>query len=391
MAGGNPFIRGSIKGPDVGPGEEKIFLISPPTMKPRPGVEYFFDFHVVTNQSYTLIPKGYEIASEQIQLPFREYTEPYPHKASLEITWSKDKKYMDVTGVSMAIKFNTSEGTIVSWNYEGKELITQGPLPNYWRAPVDNDFGNRMQKRLAIWKEASKNRMAMQFKAWQPDPRVIHCLVIYTLKGAKVTHEVEYIIMGTGDIIINSRMDPGKAELPELPRFGMNFRIPEKYDRVKWYGKGPFENYWDRSTAAMVGVYESTVDDLYYPYVRPQENGTRTDVRWVALTSEDGEGLLVTGDPYFSFSALPFTIDDLDYTESRKKHTADLVKNDFIDVNVDYRQMGVGGNNSWGARPLQKYTLYAQPLEFSFKLSPLTKLTTPERKSIEKYIIYQEK
>jgi beta-galactosidase len=391
MSNGEPYIRGVIESPELGPGQQKTLTLTPPTMKPQPGTEYFYTFRVITNRAYTLIPEGSEIASAQVQLPFREYLEPLPHKATLETTWSKDKKYLDVTGVSSAIKFNTSEGTIVSWIYEGRELIAQGPYPNYWRAPVDNDFGNRMQDRLSVWKEASHRRMVMQFKTWQPDPRIIHCLVTYTMMGTKTRHAVEYILLGTGDIIVKSSMDPGEAELPELPRFGMNLRIPEEYSHVKWFGKGPFENYWDRSTAAMVGEYEAAVEELYFPYVRPQENGTRTDVRWAAFTNEEGVGVMFTGDPYFSFSALPYTMDELDYTVSGNKHTADLQKNDFIDVNIDYRQMGVGGNDSWGARPLQKYTLYSQPYEYSFKMSPLTRIITPERKSKERYILYEEK
>jgi len=388
MADGKPFIQGVIRNPDIGPGEEKVFTLSSPSMEPRPGVEYFYDFHVKTAGEYTLIPNAFEIASEQVQVPVYKPVEPFPHKASLEMVWSKDKIFLDITGVSMAVRFNTSDGTIVSWKYEGKELIRQGPYPNYWRAPVDNDFGHDMHERLSAWKDASQERMVMQFKAWQPDPRVIHCLVTYGIRGASIKHTIEYILMGTGDIIVNSSMDPGTVELPELPRFGVNMRIPAEFNKVRWFGRGPFENYWDRSTAAHIGLYEKTVDEMFFPYVRPQETGTRTDVRWVALTDENGTGLLVSGDPYFSFSALPYTIDDLDYTISAKRHTVDLVKRDFVDLNIDYRQMGVGGDDSWGARPLNKYTLFSRAMSYSFRLRPLTKNMDAQKIAKEKNIIY---
>ncbi len=391
MANGRVFISGILKNLEIGPGEEKVIIITPPSMTPAPGTEYFYDFHVMTNKPYTLIPEGHEIAREQIAVPVYQEVQAYPHKPSLEMVWSKDKKYLDVTGVSMSIKFNTAEGTMISWIYEGKELLEQGVYPNYWRAPTDNDFGNKMPDRMAEWQKASHDRMVIQFKVWQPDPRVIHCLVSYALKGAPVKQHVEYVILGNGEVIVNTSMDPGNSEVAEMPRYGVNMKLNKEFQHVKWFGRGPFENYWDRSTASLVGLYESSVEDLYFPYVRPQENGLRTDVRWAAFTNEDGDGLLISGDPTFSFSALPYTVDELDYTVSQNRHTVDLEKSDFIDVNIDYRQMGVGGDDSWGAKPLAKYRLYSMAQTFTFKLRPLTKKMDPEKVSKEKFIIYAGK
>jgi beta-galactosidase len=195
--------------------------------------------------------------------------------------------------------------------------------------------------------------------------------------GRSAYYRTTYILYGSGDIIISGEIDPGVAELPELPRFGMNFRIPAEFSRMKWYGRGPFENYWDRHTAAFVGVYESDINDLYFPYVRPQENGTRTDIRWMALTDVNGDGLLIAGMPLISASALPFTTNQLDYTENEFRHTVDLVPNDFIDLNIDYRQTGVGGNDSWGARPLPVYTLYSSNYNYSFRIRPINKNIDP--------------
>jgi beta-galactosidase len=150
---------------------------------------------------------------------------------------------------------------------------------------------------------------------------------------------------------------------------------------VKWYGRGPWENYWDRHTASFVGVYERSAGEMYFPYVRPQENGTRTDVRWMTLTDDEGDGLLICGEPLVSVSALPYTISQLDYTDSQFRHTADLVANDFIDVNVDHRQTGVGGNDSWGARPLPKYTLNAGKYSYTYRLRPIHKNIDPMKAS----------
>ena len=147
--------------------------------------------------------------------------------------------------------------------------------------------------------------------------------------------------------------------------------IPQELNQVKWYGRGPQENYWDRKTAAFVGVYEKTVDDLYYPYISPQENGNRTDTRWIVFANSEGYGLVATGMPLLSWSALPYTMEDLTQESRGTMHTYDLQKKDFISVNLDYKQMGLGGDNSWGAWPHEKYRLPAKEYSYEFKLSPL--------------------
>lgn len=164
--------------------------------------------------------------------------------------------------------------------------------------------------------------------------------------------------------------------LPELPRFGMRMQIPGKFNDLTWYGRGPQENYWDRKTAAFVGVYKSSVADQYFPYIRPQENGYKTDTRWLALQDSAGRGMMIIGEPLVSFSALNFTTEDLDQgTKKNYKHTNDLSPRDFIALHVDYKQTGVGGDDSWGARPHPKYTLDYGYHEYSYIIRPLRRGT----------------
>jgi len=153
--------------------------------------------------------------------------------------------------------------------------------------------------------------------------------------------------------------------------------MPAAFNQVKWFGRGPFENYRDRNTAAFIGVYEMNVENMMFPYLRPQESGTRTDVRWALVTDAAENGLLISGLPQCSFSALPYSIDDLDHAESHHRHPVDLVEKDFTDLNIDLYQMGVGGNDSWGAHPLQKYRLPAGKYEFSFRIRPVMKNLDP--------------
>jgi hypothetical protein len=160
--------------------------------------------------------------------------------------------------------------------------------------------------------------------------------------------------------------------MPELPRFGMKMEIPGQYQNLSWYGRGPFENYCDRKTAAFVGVYHSTVEEQYFPYIRPQENGYKTDTRWIALQDSTGKGLMFIGEPLISFSALNYSIDDLDQgTRQNYKHTNDLLPKDKVFLNIDYKQTGVGGDNSWGARPHPEYTLNYGDYEYSYIIRPL--------------------
>ncbi len=175
-------------------------------------------------------------------------------------------------------------------------------------------------------------------------------------------------LAGTPDGMIVEK----EPELPELPRFGNRLEIPLKYDRVTWYGRGPHENYWDRMTSAHVGLYTSRVEAQYFPYIRPQENGYRTDSRWFALQDDAGEGLLFIGDPRLSFSALHYSIEDLDQgTKQNYRHTNDLATGDRIHVNADYKQTGVGGDDSWHARPHPQYTLKYGAYEYEYLIRPV--------------------
>lgn len=367
FADGEVIYQGKMASLKLSPGEQEELKLG--ITGGDPAKEYFVNFYAITNKDDGIVPKGTILASEQIRLPQQPITKiPISQRASLEPVWSQDHRSVTVTGVGFYVTFDTLSGTITSLKIDDKEYLAKGIAPNFWRAPTDNDHGFRMQKKLAIWKEASRMQKVTKFQVTRPDRGEVKVKVSYELSHVRIPYTIEYRIFGSGDIIITGAIDPGAAELPEMPRFGVNLRVPSEFNTAKWYGRGPFENYEDRKTAAFVGIYESPVNDLFFSYVRPQESGTRTDIRWLALTNEDGNGLLMTGMPLFSASALPYTIDQLDYAESRYRHPSQLVPNDFIDVNIDLRQMGVGGDDSWGARPLQKYQLPAGKYSFTFSL-----------------------
>jgi beta-galactosidase len=192
------------------------------------------------------------------------------------------------------------------------------------------------------------------------------------------TQSTTYTVLGSGDIITEVSFQKASADLPEIPRFGMNLQLPRSFDQMTWYGRGPFENYWDRNAAAYVGRYHSSVADQYVPYVRPQENGYKTDVRWVAVADADGVGLLAVGMPHLSVSAHHNILEDFESPEAGfmgrnravNRHTVDVRPRNLVSLDLDYRQMGVGGNNSWGAETLDRYRLLDTSYRYAFRLRP---------------------
>jgi beta-galactosidase len=195
------------------------------------------------------------------------------------------------------------------------------------------------------------------------------------LPAGTATQSYMYTIYGDGSVEVDSIFEPGEAALPDLPRVGMQMRCIHVLRNVEWYGRGPQENYWDRNLGAAVGIYKNSVDNLWFPYVEPQETGNRTDVRWVSFTDDEGFGLKAIGMPLLSFSAWPFRMSELEHEKTPvnlgHRHSAEILASDDITVNLDDRQMGVGGDDSWGAPVHKEFSLPAARYEYKFRLEPL--------------------
>jgi hypothetical protein len=190
-----------------------------------------------------------------------------------------------------------------------------------------------------------------------------------------------YKIYGSGDIIVEADVKPGSGVPPHLPRIGLKLTVPGGFENFTWFGRGPHENYCDRKEGALVGVYKSTVDEQYVPYIKPQENGNKTDVRWVALTNKLGFGLLAIGMPLMEVSAHHYTAEDFE----RAKHTYELVKREDIVLNLDYMQSGLGGG-SCGPDTLPKYLVKPDPVRFKVRLRPISPIESPIELSKQRII-----
>jgi beta-galactosidase len=255
-------------------------------------------------------------------------------------------------------------------------LLQKGAKPNFWRAPVDNDLGNLMMLRLKDWKEASKNRGVETVIATVVSDQEILLKTVFSLPSVELKYELSYRVFGNGEIEVVGQFLPFENDgkkLPELPRFGVTMELPLQFKNVKWYGRGPHENYSDRKMSSFVGIYNNTITEQYHPYIRPQENGNKTENRWLTLTNSEGIGLSIIGQPLFDFSAQKYTTDDFDLGNFEKpfKHTYDLIPKDFITLHVDFGQMGIGGDDSWGAHTHDEFKLFAKKYSLQFLIQPI--------------------
>ena len=371
---GQVLAEGKMPGMDVAPHESKEIRIPIPKLQPKAGVEYFLKLSWATTNKTDLIPEGHEVAWDQFQLPaYAESQSDDPSKLP-PVELEQTETQAVIKGKNFTLTFDKEQGTLSSFLFNGRELIKQGPLPNFWRAPTDNDFGNGMPERCKIWLDAGTKRRIEGVTVKKTGSSQVQIDVASLFEAADSRYTSRFIVLGSGDVFIANRFTPGSQNLPELPRFGIQMVLPVEFDNMEWYGRGPHESYWDRKTGAAVGLYRGKVLDQHHPYIRPQESGNKTDVRWVALTDDLGTGLLAVGMPVLSVSANHYLMVDFENgPEKEQRHASDLVKRDLITWNLDYKQMGVGGDDSWGARPHDKYMLHPKEYAYQFRLRPFSK------------------
>ncbi len=370
-ANGKEMANGILPQLSLEPGQEKVVTVELPAIKPEPGIEYFIDFSVTLKEDHPFRERGFEVAHEQFELPGSiAAKKSVPQGGDLKVNESGEAT--TVTGANFAIAFDKASGTINSYLVNGFELLKKGPKINFWRAPNDNDKGSNMIGRLGVWREASNEAELSDMLVKQTTPNVVTITAKYALKPVESSQTVTYTIYGNGQIDVESSLNVQKEDLPDLPRFGMRWELPVNFDNLKYFGRGPQENYIDRKSGAFVAVYHGKVADQYVKYVRPQENGYKTDVRWFELRNENCVGIRVSGDELIGFSALHNPIEDFDQvTHDDFRHTNDIVKKDGVFVTADLKMMGVAGDNSWGAMPYPQYSIKAQDYTFRFTIEPV--------------------
>jgi len=387
VSDGNVIQSGKLSFPDLKPKTETVVSLPLKKIDPEPGAEYFLNIRASKSDEWNYVPEDHVYATAQFKLPAEG--KPVPAKrdglAMLQ-TKTVDKK-LEVGGSDMKIIFDLVNGRLESFIYKGKELIKRGPEPDFWRPPTDNDYGYDMDKLLGVWKKAGEKTVVTKASINQPELGKVIVTFNYEIpgiEGQKIGgYATSYTIFASADIVIKNQFSKISDKIPEIPRMGMQIQLPEEFTNLKWLGRGPQENYTDRKTSADVGLYESTVADQYTPYIRPQENGYKTDTRWLTLTDDNGTGILVSGYPIICFAALNNIHDDFESpgklsqyrkdAKSANTHTVDVKPRDLVNLNIDLGQMGVGGDNSWGARIHPQYRLLEKKYEYSFRIRPVVK------------------
>lgn len=358
---------------DVEPGTASVATLTLPKISPEPNTEYFLTLFAKSKTTTELVPAGHIVAYEQFKLPI--YNPVLVAHSTDDVLKSNETEHeILISGDGFSLKINKDSGWLASYKINKNELMTMPLQPDFWRAPNDNDFGNGMQNRCAMWKDFISQFQVKRIHVWQPVYGKIEVTAEFTLKSIKSKAEIKYTIYSNGAVEITSMFDLQRPNLPEIPRIGFRTRLRKDYDNFTYFGRGPQENYIDRKTGALVGLYTSTAEEQYYRYSRPQENGYKTDVRWATLSNGKGAGLKIIGSPTFGTSALPYAREDFDPgIEKAQRHTIDITLRDFVEWHIDLKQMGVGGDNCWGARPHDEYTIYPGIYYFNFTIEPVIK------------------
>lgn len=363
---GKSIQSGDLPPLELAPGGETMLHIPFTTPEVKPGSEYFLTASFRLAKDVNWAPAGHVLAWEQFKLPFERPAAPVNPATLPPLTLEETGAQVVVKGESFTARFDRSTGALISYEVKGRECLAAPLVPDFWRAPTDNDLGAKLDEKLAIWRNAARERSVTSFQANQTSPGEVNIAVAFQLLAGEGSFKTDYRIRGDGSVRVHCDFN-AMAYLPIIPRLGMEMQLAEGMDRVEWFGRGPQENYWDRKTGYPVGRYSALASAIGYNYVRPQENGNRSDVRWVTFTDAAGVGIKAHGEPLINFSAWPYTQEDLE----RARHPVDLPTRPNVTVHIDHQQMGVGGVNSWGELPLKQYQLKSGHYQWSFALEPV--------------------
>jgi beta-galactosidase len=370
MSNGKMVKEGTFE-VNLNPHTKKDIKLNVPVFKSIAGTEYFLNVYAYRKKASAMLPAGFEVANEQFFYGGNFFAKASQAAGKLNVTTDGNK--LSFTAGDVSGEFDTKYGRFIRYSKKGGKNFNRFPEPYFWRAPTDNDFGNNMPQRLGIWRSAHESRKLIAVNVAKQTDSGLLINVNYMLNSVAVPYAINYLIQNDGSVKVTATMDLGDRDLPELPRFGMRTELPQAYQNLKYYGRGPYENYSDRNFASLVGLYEDQVENQYYKgYIRPQESGNKTDVRWLSLTANDGSGLLIEGAQPISFTAINHSTEDLDPGLTKKQqHPTDLPVRNNVYLNIDLKQRGVGGDDSWGAYPHAQYRLTDKKYSYSYTIKLL--------------------
>lgn len=341
--------------------------------------EWLLNVSYKLKNSEGLLSAGYTVAKEQLILnPYQATPMELKNKEQSNIAVSaptvqeNDRTYLIISGDVYHLEFNKHSGFLSKYEVNGENLIKEGEAlkPNFWRAPTDNDFGANLQRKYVAWKNPEMKLTA--FNQRTENSQVI-VEAAYDMPSVSAKLNLTYVINNEGAIKVTQKMTADKdAEVSNLFRFGMQLPMPRDFETVEYYGRGPVENYIDRNHCTDLGIYRQSVSEQFYSYIRPQENGTKTDIRWWKTLNSAGSGIKVVSSNPFSASALHYTIESLDEGWSKQQgHSSEVEEADLTNLCIDKIQAGLGCENSWGRIARPEYQVPYGDYEFTFILTPV--------------------
>ncbi len=382
VADGQVLQHGRIEGLTLAPREMKKIALPVTPVTPAPGVEYFLEVSFKLKDRTPWAEAGHEVAWEQFPLPWAAPAATASRGSLPPLSVSQGAELIVVSGANFSAAVSKRSGLLVSLKSGDLELL-EAPLgPHFWRAPVDNDRGSNMGSvepsknywnpgGMGLWRKAHETWEARSVEVRSNSAGSVTITARGEIKLFKCAQEIEWTVLGNGEVEVSTTWLPGEEPLPEMPRFGMQTTLRAGFENLVWLGKGPQETYWDRQ-AARVGLYRGRVRDQYFDYIKPQETGNKEAVRWLALTDAQGRGLLALGQPLLSANALHASTDDLFCATNKENYYSYMLpRRETVTLNLDLQQRGVGGDNSWGALPHEAFRLYAWPTTYSYRLHVL--------------------
>lgn len=363
---GKVIKSGSESSPNVEAGTSGKLRLDLPKLDVKQGFYYHLKISFSLKEDKPWAKKGYAIASEQFLLKHIPDTKVAEESSAPQLTESSSE--IIITTQTTKAVFDKKQGGLLVLEVDGENLISVAPKPNFWRAPTDNDLASRMMKRQRFWKKAFEEQYLKGISVSRNEKNVV-VTTSHQLANSEATVIQAYKLGGDGTLHINYQFYP-ETGLPEIPRLGWQLQIPSKYDRLQWFGLGPLESYADKKTGAFFGDYQESVKHDFTYYVRPQESSNKAEVYWAELKSTRGKGLRIVAESLpLSFSAWPFTQKQIE----QAKRIENLSFGKTITLNIDHKQMGVGGDNTWNldARPHKAFRVGAKPYSYSFKIIPL--------------------
>ncbi len=400
IANGKMIEEGEIKDVNAEPNTAVPIAIDY-KMKAQKGVEYFINLYAKQRVAERMIPEGHILAYEQFIFPYITNKETLNTSDGESVKIKADNIVfengktavsgkVEISNDKLSANFDADNGTLLSLKSNGREVLNEF-TPNFWRAPIDNDLGNDMHKRAKVWRKAGERKTLISSVLTQTaDAASIEFRYdINDFENKAIAQlTLNYEVLKNGDIRVSNDFKIKDDNQAEIPRFGNNLVMPVEFENITWYGRGPHESYWDRKSSALIGLYSGKIADQYWAYIRPQENGNKTDMRWMAISDNEGHGLMFIGDPTIDGGAHHNIMEDfesMERTDGRQiegvdvvnRHTTDVKPRQLTSVNVDYKQMGLGGNTSWGAWTHEAYRLTKKAYSYHYTIRLIEKGEDP--------------